>query len=738
MGVPMNIYTYRAMLGILASALLLPCNQVYSSVGTASRRSTNSYGAQKSDTFAQKVGIYVHDACSSVGVKRHRETPSLLPVMRSMNKAMTAQDLLNELKHTVIVDGPMHLRDQATVPNEHEVAYQKICSSLLLSIAIPFTAQVRKSILQVLSALDRQIRYWEHQQGHKINYFFHKSPDKWVTGPAQEKEIKENLKLLCAVQKEHYRLLGLMTLHIEQFNEKAEYGMQYQWVCDYMSLVHELCVGSPLQVQGCGAYGKLLRNAKNLTRQVDRHEGMLKKQVLKSAQKPNYLARHWVDALGAVAGSCLSAYVARSSVHDQSWKTRDGLKKKYGAGKGAISAAIKNRVRDLEYAFFDPDAGSSAKVEELKEDYKNVISDMDKVTLERLNGKEVKIFDRLKEKLVARSKLAKEVKSAKDAGGKELNVKQQKKILEGNSQFLGQYLPKKKEEDGSAYFKRVVENAEKHPAQNVNEPSQAYFERVVKSSADNLKIDFLSGEIMPEVTKKMTENRHGIPFSTLDKKKEVSGKEKENDSESSSWWDSTKKVMTPGLFEKGQKLADRGQELLPVVESQLKDINDLKLVVSHIPNFTQLITRVGQEKLSKELVEKNRISLALTSAVPLVAVTSGIISSTSWFVYSLYKRITKMPSIEPVRSALIGIKQLLNEYQDVESSMMDPDDYGELVYLGHKLKSFKAAIKPEDQERFLRDLAKLASANYSTAQKMRHIELMGLRYKIFDSHTEKV
>jgi len=89
-------------------------------------------------------------------------------------------------------------------------AYEKNKSYMLVRCAKVLYDNARQQILLALQEIENCRLYWQYQKDHEWQYFFSKSPVKWVTGSKQIEEIEDNLELLESKQGELYVLLGLL------------------------------------------------------------------------------------------------------------------------------------------------------------------------------------------------------------------------------------------------------------------------------------------------------------------------------------------------------------------------------------------------------------------------------------------------------------------------------------------------------------------------------------------------
>lgn len=124
----------------------------------------------------------------------------------------------------------------------------------------------------------------------------------------------------------------------------------------------------------------------------------------------------------------------------------------------------------------------------------------------------------------------------------------------------------------------------------------------------------------------------------------------------------------------------------------------------------------------RNILRQNQVTFAMTTCLPIGAAlfTTGYMMKKlyRWWIYKDYGVI---------RHTLISIAHLLNLYEDVHPDKMSVDHYGELLYLGHKLKKEKRKVPHSLRHTFVADIERL-EGKMSAQKKLYVIDLMYKTY----------
>lgn len=186
--------------------------------------------------------------------------------------------------------------------------YEKSQSSLLVKCAYILYNSARMQLLEALREIDMRKAYWQYQKDHQWQYFLTKNPIKWVTGPSQDQEIKNNLELLDSCQGELYVLLGQLLEQSGVFAQEYKTSFwqdttkAYAWVDGLIALL------ARVRVPDYNRYddGSFMARAMALKLKL---EGVryFKEDVLsdiKETQVPSQFAQNWLKygTLGLALG----------------------------------------------------------------------------------------------------------------------------------------------------------------------------------------------------------------------------------------------------------------------------------------------------------------------------------------------------------------------------------------------------------------------------------------------------
>ncbi|HEB41620.1 MAG TPA: hypothetical protein ENI08_01200, partial [Candidatus Dependentiae bacterium] len=118
--------------------------------------------------------------------------------------------------------------------------HKEIECALLVQASVVLGNYTNEMLLDLLAIIDSHLSYWQKMHDYPHYYFFHKSPLKWVIGKNQQQEINENIQVLYAIQQKYLKILGALTKHAQQFNDKATIDEHYTWIGQFITIVHVL------------------------------------------------------------------------------------------------------------------------------------------------------------------------------------------------------------------------------------------------------------------------------------------------------------------------------------------------------------------------------------------------------------------------------------------------------------------------------------------------------------------
>jgi hypothetical protein len=212
---------------------------------------------------------------------------------------------VRKVQHIVIKDVPEAIAytDKIVEHTPSEAAaferYEKEKSDGLVVCTKLLSDAARKQLLQALAEIDNRIAYWQYQKDHPWNYFVSKNPLKWFAGPAQEKEVIDNLELLETYQSELYTVLGNLAQRDADFVRGykdlflADYQRSYVWIDSVLEgLARIETVAQRISLNPFIARIKLLQAQ---LESVPQFKNQLLSEIKETAI-PSYLARNWLKS----------------------------------------------------------------------------------------------------------------------------------------------------------------------------------------------------------------------------------------------------------------------------------------------------------------------------------------------------------------------------------------------------------------------------------------------------------
>ncbi len=648
-----NVLLPQAAMGIM--------HPVESMLGTMPKRSVAHY--QDEQAFESKVRKYVEGICS----KQKPEVQKILNAIGTVHKRIEYDELKQMLDD--VVQARAHVQGDTNNTQAHE----ELRCALLLKVSVPLAEFVRKAMLHTLNDLGKQIKYWEHQQAHPISYFFHKSPHKWLTQRKQSQEILGNLHQLRHVQTEHFKMLGILKIHLNSFDNNAAVPDQYTWLAQLLSIAQQLCTGKDLNIQEIMSYDKLLPLMHRLLDKVENHQDRITDHVIAGAFKPNHLVRNWWKYSAAGASAFAAWYYG---YHNQ--ENRDKITNvATHFGKSFYEQVVSGPLQGARDVFLEKaeKSGDSKKPKDIFENIKGRV------------GAFVDELDQLKAKITKKDNGGKqEIPDGEGEGEPTIGA-----ALEELGDVLG---------DLKQGFGRIYEEVKKNDGRPA-EKDQGWASWV-GNKADKMAQDKLE--------KFFPKRKRDAIIRELDgciepKIRELEPKVRE---------------LVGLIQERGASLVADSSELSGKAAQILDGVKEgVDSVKRLLDDAHTLSDDVGG------IVNQQKATFAFLRLVPLGVIACGA----GALLYKAYKTLRGKPNYEPIRTTLVDIAHLLNWYDDVPPSEMQPEDYGKLLYLGYRLKKEKRLVPEEKRSRFVHDVNKLSSAWLTADRKMKVVDLM---YKTYD------
>jgi hypothetical protein len=196
----------------------------------------------------------------------------------------------NSYLHSLINNFPAKATDIAVA------AYAKEHSEIMLQSAKILYDSARQQILEALAEIDNRITYWQYQKDHPWNYFVSKNPLKWVTGPAQEDEIEDNLETLKSHQGELYVFLGRLAQLGSDFNAGykdtflADHQQGYAWIDRLLDAL--IRIKTKNKASKDGSFIACARQLQEKLENVSQFKDELLSDI-SATTIPPYFARNW-------------------------------------------------------------------------------------------------------------------------------------------------------------------------------------------------------------------------------------------------------------------------------------------------------------------------------------------------------------------------------------------------------------------------------------------------------------
>jgi hypothetical protein len=552
--------------------------------------------------------------------------------------------------------------------------YEQISSALLLICAQSFFYDTRNQILNALDEIDNLIIYWRSRQHHQLNYFFRKSPHKWIIGKPQAKEIANNIIKLERKQRELCTMLGALAGHAHALTTcDINYDDCYAWVNGLLAVVPYTSENSE-NVEFDVIANQLALRMKKMD--VLQHDLL---RSLAATRKPSHFVENWIvyTAMLAAAGYVAHYHVNNPNVIPTALRATQveagrllnlsisPFKTIYDRINVAFSDTGKAKKSDLSAASAERPQQS---VEFTEDDWKDVVT-----VLDELQGVDHQLDDAGKKIISNISKqLAKSVTTVREDGIK---------ILQDATQGL----------TNASYPNIDIDTfkADLLLAKNNNPEAVARIHATVAELCKQagltgilLRLDLSKGDIYLQIAADFLEHLH----------------------EYTDIVDDNILNETVPLIDKGASLIIRlvelfgrkGIKLVQYAESQLQQA-ELKL-----------------QQAEKQLKDQE-LTLMFTALIPLFSTVGGAAYIYKWLTTKNYS---------PIRIALADVNALLIE----SGTQLNDYAYGKLLYLVFKLRNRADSLKDPLAHEFLADVAKLESKQYGSETKHSIVENMFNKY----------
>ena len=257
---------------------------------------------------------------------------------QSCSTVSTLDKILLQVKHCTKLEQVIALLNRVDSPFIRE--HKQVQSALLLQVSVVLGDYTYKMLLGLLTIVDSHLSYWQEMNDHSDYYFFHKSPFKWIIGKNQQQEINDNIQLLYAIQKKYLKTLGLLTKHLQQFNDNGTIDEHYTWLGQFIMIIQALCTRRhKVDVIDC-------ENATIAMRRVLKNILPYKNRVLlviDKAKPPYHFVRNWTRYVALLIGAGF-AYKNRVLIDTWAGKNSQNQYKKFvnSAWRKCFISPMKN------------------------------------------------------------------------------------------------------------------------------------------------------------------------------------------------------------------------------------------------------------------------------------------------------------------------------------------------------------------------------------------------------------
>ncbi len=563
------------------------------------------------------------------------------------------------------------VKHDANSDSEAYKRYEQMCSALLLVCTQVFLHDARTQILSALHEIDNLFVYWQYQQNHQFNYFFSKSPVKWVIGKEQHKEIAHNLNKLEHKQRELYTLLGVLTEHAHSFIQVGvDYEECYAWIEQLFENVSCMKISSDYSSDGA-RFDALAAQLETKIKLVNN----FRKECLSSiaiTKKPNHFVRNWLAYTTMLAA-------ATYLIH-------------YSSKNPEVIGSIAMRSHDEAEKFL------------------------------------ILLIDPLK-KIYERGKLIFSDEKKADESKKEIErpASQEQMASEGSQVSMDR---KKSLEELTNELVAVAETTDADIAEELAKNLTSLRQDGI-NSLDDLIGDVKKGyKVVNEEDIRRDMEKIAIKIEAIKKNGVVIGKEKEakeyeealdriykaTDSFFNGVWRTDPELKIQAVLVKYyikviDQVLDPIQKYTVIIDKNILRLFQLAAVI--IERFT--IQTDSLLKFATQQLKDHELTLMFTSLIPLGITCLGASKLYQWITSRDYSLI---------RIALSDVNGLLIEAAD----HLDDHDYGKLIYLVCKLKNRARYLKDVMVDEFLTDVAKLESKQYSAQIKRGIVENMFNKY----------
>ncbi len=255
-------------------------------------------------SFVKRTHDYFYTAIN--GLENAESVRHLISIAESITPKLSLSNCIR------VLDSSYAIYQQALEEykeNEtHKAQLELVYCALLSRVSVIFSASIKSQLLIDLTMLDNAIQYWEFQRHHPMYYFFHKAPKKWINKQLQAQEIREKLELLCAMNNEYSRMLGLLSSHLDFFTDSEPVEKQYQWLAQLVSIAYQVCGNKEWVPDGKLSCTRVQVYIQEAIPFILKHPEQFKKEI-KPIDVPPHFERYWtLYLIGTGIGACTARY----------------------------------------------------------------------------------------------------------------------------------------------------------------------------------------------------------------------------------------------------------------------------------------------------------------------------------------------------------------------------------------------------------------------------------------------
>lgn len=600
-------------------------------------------------------------------------------------------------------------------------AFQHARTLVLVKIASTLVDMARGTLIRAIGSQDKTVTwfglrtttedigiehhlaYWKEQERNIGWYKWHRHPFKIFNKQDAEDEVEDHIKALKKAQDSYYNALGVISKEVDKFKVEASIAEQNGWVASLLSTINTeiLTKKSDLDSQQL-SYNKLRASMAELVSDLQRYNKNGITALLAKHKKPHFIERHWLlSTAGAVGAAAIGCYLFSQKDKFPTW---------YKKVQASFNTYLLQPLKDVKDVIFGDDLEKErddvrVKLNKEMDTLKNLLRDQK--TPEELLAEKTRLQEHYEDEVKCLYG-----KRAEDNQGQDIleerNGRMRPRIIPDEAKrielerAINASLPADKQIVLNDQY--VQERAEEFVNPEAGRSSIAMNILKASLSCQGSAINRVGAKAkMPDdYVKKYLTYMLGL------REVDFIIKYVDEDIKKEGIPSIARFVSTLGLFIQGYMLQG----------GKISDTTN---------NIIEILNKEADAVLAqgKKILRANRFTFTASALLPSIA-AAGIIGWGGKKMWDWKSRINYWP----IRNAIVEIGQLLNRYEDINSTndKFGDEDYGKLIYLLDRLRHYNSTLVPSiNKERFGIDIDNLESP-ITAQQKMRVIDLMYRRY----------